>query len=180
VAQARKIQGKSAELIERRIAAEDPMKRVEIRSPSVGFVHQLAVHRVGGVITPAELATLIVPAEDGLELEARINPPDIDQIAPGELTRLGANRVSAGMQADVLVKTEDRTPPRIHRQTAPGQTAKAFSVRSSVQIADLTERRRVGADQPFKAAMRQAADFGTLHVCAEQPKEAKHIAIAHR
>jgi HlyD family secretion protein len=79
----REIQSKSAELTERRVAAEDQLKRVEIRAPSAGFVHQLAVHTIGGVITPAEPAMLIVPAEDTLQLEARINPPDIDQIALG-------------------------------------------------------------------------------------------------
>ena len=39
----REIQGKSAELAGCRVAAQDQMKRVEIRSPSVGCVHQLAV-----------------------------------------------------------------------------------------------------------------------------------------
>ncbi len=84
----REIQGKTAELSERRIAAEDQLKRVEIRAPSSGFVHQLAVHTVGGVISPAEPAMLIVPAEDGLQVEARVNPPDIDQVALGHAAQV--------------------------------------------------------------------------------------------
>jgi HlyD family secretion protein len=174
----REIQGKSAELVERRVAAEDQMKRVEIRSPSSGFVHQLAVHTVGGVITSAEPAMLIVPAEDALQLEARINPPDIDQIAlgqearvkihafnqrttpelagtvtrisadtsrdqqtgatfytirvsmpAGEFARLGSNRVSAGMQAEVFVRTEDRTPLEYIVKPLKDQIDKAFRER---------------------------------------------------
>jgi len=49
----RELQAKTAELTERRVAAEDQLKRIEIRAPSAGFVHQLAVHTIGGVITPA-------------------------------------------------------------------------------------------------------------------------------
>lgn len=88
----REIQGKSAELIERRVAAEDQLRRVDIRAPSSGFVHQLTVHTVGGVITPAEPAMLIVPENELLQLEARVAPQDIDQLAVGQaaLVRLHA------------------------------------------------------------------------------------------
>ena len=34
-----------------RVAAEDQLKRIDIRAPQDGMVHQLAVHTVGGVIT---------------------------------------------------------------------------------------------------------------------------------
>jgi len=80
----REIQGRIAELVERRVAAEDQLKRIDIRAPSAGFVHQLAVHTVGGVISPAEPAMLIVPTEEGLDLEAKVMPNDIDQIAIGQ------------------------------------------------------------------------------------------------
>ncbi|MFA6965448.1 HlyD family type I secretion periplasmic adaptor subunit [Bosea sp. (in: a-proteobacteria)] len=174
----REIQGKSGELVERRIAAEDQLKRIDIRAPMAGFVHQLAVHTVGGVITPAEPAMLIVPVDDGLQLEARINPPDIDQlalgqrtqvklhafnqrttpeltgtverisadtsrdqqtglvfytirvaVAPEELTRIAPFRVVAGMQADVFMKTEDRSPLEFIVKPLKDQIARAFRER---------------------------------------------------
>ncbi len=54
-------QGREAELTERRVAAEDQLKRIDIRSPQSGTVHQLNVHTVGGVIAPSEQIMLIVP-----------------------------------------------------------------------------------------------------------------------
>jgi HlyD family secretion protein len=45
------IRAKSSELIEKRVAAEDQLKRIDIRAPQDGRVHQLAVHTVGGVIS---------------------------------------------------------------------------------------------------------------------------------
>ena len=49
----REIRAKIAELVERKVAAEDQLKRIDIRAPQDGIVHQLAVHTVGGVISPA-------------------------------------------------------------------------------------------------------------------------------
>ena len=77
------IRGKVAELVERKVTAEDQLKRIDIRSPQDGVVHQLAVHTVGGVIGPAEAIMLIVPAADSLEVESKINPQDIDQVRIG-------------------------------------------------------------------------------------------------
>jgi HlyD family secretion protein len=81
-----------AELEERQIAAEDTLKHIDIRSPQDGIVHALAVHTIGGVVTPAESLMLIVPIADDLTIETRIAPPDIDQVSVGQ----GANlRLSA-------------------------------------------------------------------------------------
>ncbi len=78
------IRGKTAELVERKVAAEDQLKRVDIRAPLDGIVHQLTVHTVGGVIRPGEAIMLIVPQADALEVEAKIQPQDIDQLRIGQ------------------------------------------------------------------------------------------------
>jgi membrane fusion protein, type I secretion system len=78
------IRGKTAELVERQVAAEDQLKRVDIRAPQSGVVLQLAVHTVGGVINPSEPLMLIVPEGDELTVEARVAPQDIDQLALGQ------------------------------------------------------------------------------------------------
>lgn len=80
----REIQAKLSELGERRIAAEDQLKRIDIRAPQAGFVHQLAFHTVGGVVSPAESIMLIVPQADDLAIEAKVPPQSIDQIAIGQ------------------------------------------------------------------------------------------------
>ena len=52
------IRAKSAELIEKRVAAEDQLKRIDIRAPQNGMVHRLDVHRrrrgVGGTADHAD------------------------------------------------------------------------------------------------------------------------------
>jgi HlyD family secretion protein len=86
------IRGKTSELAEKRIAAEDRLKRIDIRAPQNGTVHQLSVHTVGGVIAPPSVAAepimLIVPETDNLVVEARVQPQDIDQLQVGQLATL--------------------------------------------------------------------------------------------
>ncbi|ADZ71271.1 HlyD family type I secretion periplasmic adaptor subunit [Polymorphum gilvum] len=77
------VRGRLARLEEQRIAAEDQLARIDIRAPRAGYVHQLAVHTIGGVVGAGETVMLIVPREDLLVVEAKVQPVDIDQLAPG-------------------------------------------------------------------------------------------------
>lgn len=88
-------QGKIAELRERLTAAEDQLKRVDIRAPQSGIVLQLAIHTVGGVIANGETLMLIVPRADALVIEAKVSTRDIDQIAVGAAATI---RIMAGDQ----------------------------------------------------------------------------------
>ena len=84
----REIDGKIGEFIERKVTAEDQLKRVEIRAPQNGMVFQSNVHTVGGVITAGDAMMLIVPDADNLTVEAKVNPQDIDQVRIGQLALL--------------------------------------------------------------------------------------------
>lgn len=70
------------ELTERKIAAEDQRDKLAIRTPIAGTVYELAVHTVGGVVGPGEAVMLIVPEDDLLVVEARVDPTEIDRIHP--------------------------------------------------------------------------------------------------
>ena len=82
------VRGKIAEYVERKITAEDQLRRIDIRAPQSGLVHELAVHTVGGVIAPGEQIMMIVPEADALEVETKVNPQDIDQVHFGQKTVL--------------------------------------------------------------------------------------------
>lgn len=81
----RETEGKIAELMERRISAKDTLKRIDIRAPMSGFVHQSVIHTVGGVISPSEPMMLIVPDNDMLVVEAKVAPQDIDHVKAGQI-----------------------------------------------------------------------------------------------
>jgi HlyD family secretion protein len=113
------VRSKLSELAERKTAAVDQLKRIDIRAPQSGAVHQLAVHTIGGVIGPAEQIMLIVPDAEMLTVEVRIAPQEIDHIHPGQAAIL---RFSAFNQ---------HTTPEIMGEV-------------SVVSADLTQDQRTG------------------------------------
>ncbi len=80
----RDVDNKLAELTEQKVTAEDQLKRIDVRSPQDGIVHELAVHTIGGVIGAGETIMQIVPVNDRLVVEARIQPADIDQMHIGQ------------------------------------------------------------------------------------------------
>ncbi|MFN3624717.1 MAG: HlyD family type I secretion periplasmic adaptor subunit [Hyphomicrobium sp.] len=79
----REVQSKRSELAERKVAADDQLRRIDLRAPQSGIVHELSVHTVGGVVERGEQLMLIVPGGDKLVIEASIAPRDIDQVRPG-------------------------------------------------------------------------------------------------
>lgn len=103
-----------AQLTERENAARDELRRVDIRAPRSGYVHQLAVHTVGGVIGPGETAMLIVPREDLLIIEARIEPMDVDRLSRDQ---------------PVVVRF-----PNFNLQTTPELEARVLSVSADLEI----------------------------------------------
>lgn len=88
-----------AELMQRKIAAEARLARLEIRAPIAGTVHQSIVQTIGGVISPADTLMLIVPQEDHLVADMRVSPMEI-------------NKLSVGQTADIrLLNFDARTTP---------------------------------------------------------------------
>jgi HlyD family secretion protein len=80
----REIDSKIGEYVERKITAEDQLKRTDIRAPQDGTVFQSTANTVGGVIAAGDPIMLIVPESDNLTVEVRVDPKDIDQIQLGQ------------------------------------------------------------------------------------------------
>jgi len=136
VRELREVQSKITELSERRIAAEDQLKRVEIRAPQAGIVHQLAVFTRGGVINPGEPILLIVPEGDRLLIEARIAPKDIDQLFIGQTTRVRFSafdqQTTPQVDGEVIGISADLT-----REHSTGDAY--FTVRISISESELSK-----------------------------------------
>ena len=110
----REIDGRIGEFVERKVTAEDQLKRVDIRAPQDGVVHQLNVHTVGGVVSPADPVMMIVPEADLLMVEARISPADIDQLYVGQPANLRFSafnqRTTPEIQGKISRISADVTP----------------------------------------------------------------------
>lgn len=81
----REIDAKIGEYLERKVAAEDQVMRIDIRAPIDGVVHQSTAHTVGGVIAQGgDPIMLVVPDVDPLTVEAKVAPHEIDQLYVGQ------------------------------------------------------------------------------------------------
>ena len=114
---------KAAELAEDAVKTARKMAEQVLTSPIDGTVQQLAVHTVGGVVTPAQQLMMIVPADSRLEAEAMVSNRDIGFVREGQpaeikidtfnFTRYGllhGNVVSVSQDAIVRDKPPDKVP----------------------------------------------------------------------
>lgn len=87
-----KAEQKANGLLQDLIKAEQKTKLQQLTAPVDGMVQQLAVHTIGGVVTPAQALLFIVPSDSRLEIEAMVSNRDI-------------GFVHAGQEAEVKVDT---------------------------------------------------------------------------
>lgn len=131
----REINDKIGELVERKVTAEDQLRRIEIKAPQDGMVLQSNVHTIGGVIAAGDTIMLIVPQADTLAVEARINPQDVDQVTVGQkvLLRLSAfnQRTTPELNGEVTRLSPDTTTDQ-----RTGQSY--YTVRISIPAAEVT------------------------------------------
>jgi HlyD family secretion protein len=130
----RETNDKIGEFVERKVTAEDQLRRIEIRAPQDGMVEQSTVHTVGGVITAGDAIMLIVPQADDLQVEAKVNPQDIDKLQIGQKTLL---RLSAFNQRTTpeLNGVVSRVSPDVTTDQRTGQSY--YTIRVSMPPAEV-------------------------------------------
>lgn len=69
---------------EQLIRASDQERRTVIRSPIAGIVKNLRYHTIGGVVGPGDPIMEIVPSDETLVIEAKLDPVDIGYVAVGQ------------------------------------------------------------------------------------------------
>jgi len=86
------------DLADRIRASEDKLIRTEVRAPIGGTIVSLRVHTLGGVIGPGASLLDIVPSDDPLVIEVRVDPGDVDVVRPGLDAQV---RISAFSQQNI-------------------------------------------------------------------------------
>lgn len=85
----------------RSVAALDAQSRTAIRATADGVVDHIALTTIGGVVRPAETIMVIVPDRDGLLVEGRISPTDLDQMRVGNIARVRFTALSSTRTPEV-------------------------------------------------------------------------------
>jgi membrane fusion protein, hemolysin D len=78
------VERRSAALGQELIKAQARLEAHTLTAPIDGVVQQLAVHSVGGIVTPAQTLLVVVPETDRVEVEALVANKDAGFVAEGQ------------------------------------------------------------------------------------------------
>ena len=101
---------KIAELTQQKVAGEDRLRRVVLTAPQAGVVHESIVHTVGGVVAPGETLMMIVPTQDRLVIEVRLNPLDVDKVSVGQKVIIRIPGFNARVTPDLPARVTQIAP----------------------------------------------------------------------
>jgi HlyD family secretion protein len=108
------------ELQERRISLRERIARLDVRAPVSGVVFASSVVAEQSVVQAAEPMMYIVPRDQPLQVAARIDPIDIDQVFPGQEVAL--------MFTTFNRRTTPEIPGTVLRVSADAQTDEARGI----------------------------------------------------
>ena len=126
---------KAAEFEKEEAKAADRLALETLTAPIDGTVQQLAVHTVGGVVTPAQALMVVVPDGAGLVVEARIANKDVGFVHAGQeaeikietfnFTRYGLIQGTVlDVSRDAVTAGDDQAKPRKNDRSAGADTGK--------------------------------------------------------
>jgi hemolysin D len=144
-------QQKVAQFTQDVVKADQKVEERLLRAPVEGTVQQLAIHTVGGVVTPAQQLMMIVPVDSHIEAEAMVSNRDIGFVEPGQdaeikidtfnFTRYGLlHGKVVSVSRDAIVR--DKPPDKSDNQKSKG----ALSDSSEPQGQELLYAARVSLD----------------------------------
>ncbi|AXU94374.1 secretion protein HlyD [Erwinia persicina] len=100
---------------------EDQLTRATIYSPVRGIVKDIQVTTVGGVLQPGGKLMEIVPLEDQLLIETRINPRDIAYIRPGLAATVKVTAYDSSIYGDLRGEVETVSPDTLQDEVKRDQ-----------------------------------------------------------
>ena len=146
-----KAQQKAASLAQDVIKAEQRTKLQRLTAPVDGVVQQLAVHTVGGVVTPAQALAVVVPTETPLEIEAMVSNRDIGFVHSGQKAEIKVdtfNFTRYGLLHGEVLGVSSDAITRDTQQNAPNdRTAGAATSTSEPKGQELEYAARVSLDR---------------------------------
>ncbi len=127
------------DLTERYNAAQDVYDRTSITAPEDGVVTELKIHTVGGTVPQGGIIMELVPQNDKLIIEVKVNPNDIDSVHLGMLAKvqLGAYkaRLVPRMDGKVIYVAADK----VLDQQAQGGPQQVYIVRVQIDEKELDQ-----------------------------------------
>ena len=131
--------------------ARERTKRQLLTAPVDGVVQQLAVHTVGGVVTPAQQLAVVVPSDAVLEVEAKVSNRDIGFVHLGQEAQIKVDTFNFTryglLHGKVLSVSRDAIVRDVPADTRKDNTDGAESTSSEPKGQELSYAARVSLDR---------------------------------
>lgn len=130
---------KLASLQQTAVGLEHMVQQTDIRSPINGTVQRLLANTVSGVVTPGQTLMEILPTDDILIIEAKINPRDIAFLLPGQPANIKFSAYDFTIYGGVEAEVTQISPDSITDEN--GNTY--YIVKLKTRVADVHEAIKV-------------------------------------
>jgi hemolysin D len=145
-----KAEQKASGLTQDLIKAEQRTRLQLLKAPVDGVVQQLAIHTVGGVVTPAQSLLAIVPSESRLEIEAMVSNRDIGFVHAGQEAEIKIDTFNFTryglLHGQVLSVSQDAVIRDRQQQRPDGRTLGAENDTSEPRDQELNYAARISLD----------------------------------
>jgi hemolysin D len=141
---------KAAEYRQDVIKAEQRIELQRLRAPVDGTVQQLAVHTIGGVVTPAQSLLVLVPADSPIEIEAMLSNRDIGFVYVGQDAEIKVdtfNFTKYGLLHGKVLSVSQDAISRDRPRDASGKTPGAADATSEPAGQELVYAARISLDR---------------------------------
>jgi HlyD family secretion protein len=145
--ESREVETEIGKLVERLIAGQDQLSKLEVRAPIAGRVHNLTTYSpLSGYAAPGEVLMEIVPENDVQIVEVKVAPTDIDQVQENQETRIRFPAYHQSATPEVKGRVF-RKPANSLREPQTGVTYYLVGIRVEAGELDAL-RKRLAALQP--------------------------------
>ena len=110
IGELRDIRAEEVQLAEQLRAAEARADRLTITAPVSGVIYGLTVFGPGSVVRAAEPVAYVVPQDDALVIEARVEPINVDSVYPGQPVRLVLSAFDTRTTPELLGEVRSLSP----------------------------------------------------------------------
>ncbi len=132
--------------------SEQRTKYQALTAPIDGTVQQLAIHTVGGVVTPAQTLLAIVPADSTMEIEAMVDNQDIGFVHPGQDAEIKVDTFNFTRYGLRHGKVVSLSRDAIPRESAAKPDPSKQSAADGGGLSDAAYAARVSLDQTWMQA----------------------------
>jgi hemolysin D len=146
-----KSEQKAIGLAQELIKAEQKTRLQRLAAPVDGVVQQLAIHTVGGVVTPAQSLMVVVPSDSRLEIEAMVPNRDIGFVHPGQAAEIKVDTFNFTryglLHGEVLSVSQDAIIRERKQERSDGRGPGAQTDSSEPKGQELTYSARISLDR---------------------------------